>query len=71
VQHLAHQVADLQDEVEAREDANNERAAALQATIQRLSAEADKEHDEHARELEAKIHALEEQVIAHATCSHW
>lgn len=62
VQHLAQQVADLQDEAEGREDAHNERVAALQATVERLSAEAGQESDERIRELEANIQVLEQQV---------
>lgn len=66
VQHLAQQVADLQDELEARADAGSERVAALQATIERLSGEAERERDERTAELESKIGALEEQVCCFA-----
>ena len=59
---LAQQVADLQDEAEGREDAHSERVAALQATIERLSGEADTQSESRAAELEAKCAALEEQA---------
>ena len=59
---LAQQVADLQDEAEGREDAHSERVAALQATIERLSGEAQAQSESRAAELEAKCAALEEQV---------
>ena len=59
---LAQQVADLQDEAEGREDAQSERVAALQATIERLSGEAETQNESRAAGLEAKCAALEEQV---------
>ena len=64
VETLAQQVADLQDQADAREDAHNERIEALQATIRRLSVEneSDPKAEERLAELEAKCAALEEQV---------
>ena len=55
-------MADLQDEAEGREDAHSERVAALQATIERLSGEADTQSESRVAELEAKCAALEEQA---------
>ena len=55
-------MADLQDQAEAREDAHNERVEALQATIQRLSSEAEAAAEERIQELDAKCAQLEEQV---------
>ena len=66
VETLAQQVADLQDQADAREDAHNERVQALQATIERLSGEADSAAEARIGELEAKCTALEEQVCTHA-----
>jgi ABC-type phosphate transport system auxiliary subunit len=64
VETLAQQVADLQDQADAREDAHNERIEALQATIRRLSVENESHPDaeEHVAKLEAKCAYLEEQV---------
>ena len=59
---LAQQVADLQDGAEGREDAHSERVAALQATIERLSGEAETRSEGRTAELEAKCAALEEQA---------
>lgn len=64
VELLAQQVADLQDEAEGRADAHSERVAALQATVERLSADAEQQGDERTKELEATIKVLEEQVLA-------
>ena len=55
---MAQQVADLQDSADSHTDAHNERVAALQATIERLSADADRESDERVKELEANIQVL-------------
>ena len=64
VETLAQQVADLQDQADAREDAHNERMEALQATIRRLSVEneSNPKAEERLAELEAKCATLEEQV---------
>lgn len=71
VEHLAQRVADLQDSADSHTDAHNERVAALQATIERLIADADRESDERVKELEANIQVLEQQVLAdHHTSPH-
>ena len=62
VETLAEQVADLQDQADAREDAHSERVEALQATIERLSGEAESAAEARTGELEAKCAALEEQA---------
>jgi hypothetical protein len=64
VETLAQQVADLQDEAEAREGTHAERVAALQAAVERLSGEAAAEADAQSAELAARVAALEEQASA-------